>query len=144
MKLAGLHWFRRRQRHPGQGALALFCLTWLQLATAPCVMAFEQRAADAEHCGQMPGVMQQAPAEHCPYCPPGPAGDGACDHSSCAFPHDPQVDSRIGFIAALLAPPTPIAMLVPHVADTTHSQFAAAPPPLPNASLTVSFCRYLR
>jgi hypothetical protein len=144
MKLAGLHWFRRRQRSLARVALALFCLTWLQFATAPCLMALERGVADAEHCGQMPGGMQESATEHCPYCPPAPAGAAACDHSSCAFPHDPQVDSRIGFIAALLAPPTPIAMLVPHVADTTHSLIAAAPPPLPHASLTVSFCRYLR
>jgi hypothetical protein len=121
-------------------ALALFCLTWLQLATAPCLMALERSVADAEHCGQMPGGMQESAAEHCPYCPP----TAASDHSSCAFPHDPQVDSRIGFIAALLAPPPPIARLVPHVADTTHSLVAAEPPPLPHPSLTVSFCRYLR
>jgi hypothetical protein len=140
MKLAGLHWFRRRQRSLARVALALFCLTWLQLATAPCVMALERGVADTEHCGQMPGGMQESAAEHCPYCPPAAIGD----HSSCAFPHDPQVDSRIGFIAALLAPPTPIAMLVPHVADTTHSLVAAEPPPRPHASLTVSFCRYLR
>lgn len=140
MKLAGLHWFRRRQRTLARVALALFCLTWLQLATAPCVMALERSVADTEHCGQMPGGMQESTVEHCPYCPPAAAGD----HSSCAFPHDPQVDSRIGFIAALLAPPTPFATLVPHVADTTYSLIAAAPPPLPHASLTVSFCRYLR
>ena len=142
MQPAVLHWFRRRQRSLARVALALFCLTWLQLATAPCLMALERSAADTGHCGQMPGGMQQSAAEHCPYCPP--AAAGAADHSGCAFPHDPQVDSRIGFIAALLAPPTPIAMLVPHVEYAMHSPVAAAPPPLPHASLTVSLCRYLR
>jgi hypothetical protein len=140
MKLSGLHWFRRRQRSLARVALALFCLTWLQLATAPCVMALERGVAEAEHCGQMSGGMDEPALEHCPYCPPAAVGD----HSSCAFPHDPQVDSRIGFIAALLALPTPFATLVPHLADTTHSLIADAPPPLPHASLTVSFCRYLR
>ena len=140
MKLSGLHWFRRRQRSLARVPLALFCLTWLQLATAPCVMALERGVAEAEHCGQMSGGMDEPALEHCPYCPPAAVGD----HSSCAFPHDPQVDSRIGFIAALLALPTPFATLVPHLADTTHSLIADAPPPLPHASLTVSFCRYLR
>jgi hypothetical protein len=144
MKLPGLHWFRRRQRSLARVVLALFCLTWLQLATAPCVMALEQRAANPQHSAQMPDGMEMSAGEHCPYCPPAPVGDADCDHSSCAFPHDPQVDSRIGFIAALLAPPTPVAMLVPHVADMTHWLIAAAPPPLPHASLTVSLCRYLR
>lgn len=144
MQFAGLHWFRRRQRSLARVALALFCLTWLQLATAPCLMALERSVADTEHCGQMPDGIQESAAEHCPYCPPTAASDDACDHTGCAFPHDPQVDSRAGFAAALLAPPTPFAMLVPHVADTTHLLAAIAPPPLPHASLTVSFCRYLR
>jgi hypothetical protein len=88
--------------------------------------------------------MQDCPGmaadEHCPYCPPATSGD----HTGCAFPHDPQVDSRVGFVAALLAPPTAFALLLPHVADTTGLVIAAAPPPLPQASLTVSLCRYLR
>ncbi len=41
MQSAGLHWFRRKQRSLSRVVLAAFCLTWLQFAAAPCVMALD-------------------------------------------------------------------------------------------------------
>jgi len=126
-----LHWFRRKQRAVARFVLAAFCLTWLQVAAMPCVMAIGAGAptvAAAEPMpamGEMPAGMVMAPGEHCMYCPPEQApGSTEAAPDLCAFPHDPQVDSRIGFIAGLQAPPTPIAMLVPHVADTTFPSIA--------------------
>ena len=54
--------------------LAMFCLTWLQVAALPCVMAAGRRH-DAGGAGRwtpssMPDGMAMSAGEHCPYCPP--------------------------------------------------------------------------
>ncbi len=111
MQPAGLHWFRRKQRTLSRAVLAAFCLTWLQFASIPCVMALDSASRNlaastvgaATPMAQMPDGMVMAPGEHCRYCPsPQPEPRGG-DPAVCSFPHDPQVDLRVGFAAALLA-----------------------------------------
>jgi hypothetical protein len=153
MQPAGLHWFRRKQRSLSRVVLAAFCLTWLQLAAAPCVMAFESgsRMAAAAmidpalSAASMPDGMVMAPGEHCPYCPP-PQSEQGVDQTVCSFPQDPQVDLRVGLAAALLVPPPTLVLFV--AADTaqsaTDSITELVPAPAPCTSLAVSFCRYLK
>jgi hypothetical protein len=153
MQAAGLHWFRRKQRSLSRVVLAAFCLTWLQIAAAPCVMAFESGSTPvaaamidpALSAASMPDGMVMAPGEHCPYCPP-PQPEQGIDQSFCSFPQDPQVDLRVGLAAVLLVPPPTLVLFV--AADTaqsaTDSITALVPVPAPRTSLAVSFCRYLK
>jgi hypothetical protein len=150
MQLAGLHWFRRKQRTLSRVVLAAFCLAWLQVAAAPCVMALEsdpgraatQVADPAPAMASMPDGMVMAPGEHCPYCPP-PQDD---EQAVCSFPHDPQVDSRVGLAAVLLIPPPTLVLFV--ATDTLQSAAdvvtARAPAPVAGTSLAVSLCRFLK
>ena len=154
MHVFSLHWFRRRQRTVARFVLAAFCLTWLQVAAMPCVMATGAVAgapavvdAGMPSMGEMPAGMVMAAGEHCMYCPPEQAPspvDQALD--LCAFPHDPQVDSRVAFASALLAPPPVVVLLVPREVEqaltVTGPAVVAAPQSGP--TLAVSFCRFLK
>jgi hypothetical protein len=155
MHLAGLHWFRRKQRALARGVLALFCLTWLQVAVSPCVMALDTARGEATQAatvgdGQpgpgMPDGMVMAAGEHCVYCPPQDAPADGSTHAGCAFPHDPQVDSRVGLAAALMAPPPGQVLVVPvdPVRRGIARVAALAPAPAPNSRISVSFCRFLK
>jgi hypothetical protein len=149
MHVFTLHWFRRKQRAVARFVLAAFCLTWLQVAAIPCVMAAGAGAsaptvATAPAMGEMPAGMVMTPGEHCMYCPP---QQPPADHTPdlCAFPHDPQVDSRIAFASAMLAPPPVVVLLVrrevePALIATGPAAVAA---PRSGTTLTVSLCRYL-
>jgi hypothetical protein len=153
MHQPSLHWFRRKQRAVARFVLAAFCLTWLQVAAMPCVMAAGAGASaptiaatDATPAmGEMPAGMVMAPGEHCMYCPPEQA---PADHTPdlCAFPHDPQVDSRIAFASAMLAPPPVVVLLVPH--DVEPVVIAAGPAavaaPRSGTTLAISLCRFLK
>jgi hypothetical protein len=152
MHAFSLHWFRRKQRAVARFVLAAFCLTWLQVAAMPCVMATSAiagaemvSAAAVPAMGEMPVDMVMAPGEHCGYCPPESPSPADRSPELCAFPHDPQVDSRVAFASALLAPPPVVVLLVPHdcepVAHATGP--AAAAQPLTGTSLAVSLCRFL-
>jgi hypothetical protein len=153
MQPAGLHWFRRKQRSLSRVVLAAFCLTWLQIAAAPCVMALESESRmaaaamidPASSVAPMPDGMVMAPGEHCPYCPP-PQSEQGVDQAVCSFPQDPQVDLRVGLAAALLVPPPTLVLFV--AADTARSAAdsitALVPAPAPCTSLAVSFCRFLK
>jgi len=153
MQLAGLHWFRRKQRTLSRVVLTAFCLTWLQFAATPCVMALNSESGMAAtstvdsvpSVASMPDGMVMAPGEHCPYCPSpqSPQGD---DQAVCSFPHDPQVDSRVGFAAALLIPPpTPVFFVATDAAKSAADFITAwALAPMPGPSLAVSFCRFLK
>jgi hypothetical protein len=153
MQPAGLHWFRRKQRSLSRVVLAAFCLTWLQIAAAPCVMAFEAGSKPAAtamidpapSAASMPDGMVMTPGEHCPYCPPPQAGQDV-DQSVCSFPQDPQVDLRVGFATALLAPPPTVVRFVVADAASATADFVKAltPAPLASTSLAVSFCRFLK
>ena len=153
MQPAGLHWFRRKQRSLSRVVLAAFCLTWLQIAAAPCVMAFESGSRMAAtpmidpalSMASMPDGMVMAPGEHCPYCPP-PQLEQGVDQSVCSFPHDPQVDLRVGLAAALLVPPPTLVLFVSadKAQAATDSITARVPVPAPCTSLAVSFCRFLK
>jgi hypothetical protein len=153
MQAAGLHWFRRKQRSLSRVLLAAFCLAWLQIAAAPCVMALDSEPGlaalakidPAPSMASMPDGMVMAPGEHCPYCPP-PQSEQGMDQARCSFPHDPQVDLRVGLAAALLAPPPTLVLFV--ATDTARSAAdsitALVPIPAPSTSLAVSFCRFLK
>lgn len=153
MQPAGLHWFRRKQRSLSRVVLVAFCLAWLQIAAAPCVMAFESGSTPAAMAmidpappvASMPDGMVMAPGEHCLYCPPPQSGQGL-DQALCSFPHDPQVDLRVGLAAVLLVPPPTLVLFV--AADTSQSAAdsitALVPVPAPCTSLAVVFCRYLK
>ncbi len=153
MQPAGLHWFRRKQRSLSRVVLAAFCLAWLQIAAAPCVMAFDSESGmtplamidAAPSAASMPDGMVMAPGEHCPYCPP-PQSEQGVDQAVCSFPQDPQVDLRVGLAAALLVPPPTLVLFV--AADTERSASdsisALVPAPAPCTSLAVSFCRFLK
>jgi hypothetical protein len=153
MQPAALHWFRRKQRALSRVVLAAFCLTWLQFAATPCVMALDSESGMAAMTAidlapsdaSMPDGMVMAPGEHCPYCPPAQPEQGI-DQAVCSFPHDPQVDSRVGFAAALLAPPPTQVLFVDGDAARHAADFVAAlpPAPAPGTSLAVSFCRFLK
>jgi hypothetical protein len=133
--------------------LAAFCLTWLQIAAAPCVMAFEAGSKPAAtamidpapSAASMPDGMVMTPGEHCPYCPPPQAGQDV-DQAVCSFPQDPQVDLRVGFATALLAPPPTVVRFVVADAASATADFVKAltPAPLASTSLAVSFCRFLK
>jgi hypothetical protein len=155
MRPTALHWFRRKQRALARAALALFCLTWLQVAVLPCVMALDTARGEALQAatvgdGQlgaaMPAGMVMAAGEHCVYCPPQDAPAEGTSHAVCAFPHDPQVDSRVGLAAALMAPPPSQVLIVPPdpVARGTARVAALAPAPASNTPMSVSFCRFLK
>jgi len=155
MHPAGLHWFRRKQRALARAVLALFCLTWLQVAVLPCVMALDTARGEALQAATvgdglqgaaMPAGMVMAAGEHCVYCPPqNPLADGAT-HAACAFPHDPQVDSRVGLAAALMAPPPSQVLVLPAdpVARGTARVATIAPAPMSHTPISVSFCRFLK
>lgn len=153
MHVLSLHWFRRRQRAVARFVLAAFCLSWLQVAAMPCVMAAGAGASAATVAAanampapdEMPAGMVMPLGEHCLYCPPEQA---PADHTPdlCAFPHDPQVDSRVAFASALLAPPPVVVLLVPH--DVEQAVTATGPAlvaaPRSGTTLVVSFCRFLK
>ena len=153
MQSAGLHWFRRKQRALSRVVLAAFCLTWLQFAAAPCVMALDSASGmaalatidPAPSVASMPDGMVMAPGEHCRYCPPPQSAPGV-DQAVCSFPHDPQVDLRVGLAAALLVPPpTHVLFVAADVAQSASDLTTTlAPAPAPCTSLAVSFCRFLK
>jgi hypothetical protein len=148
---AGLAWFRRRQRTLARSVLALFCLTWLQLAALPCVMAGSTPEI-AEVVGmlvptaQTVPVMDAAAGHDCIYCPPATADQPECDdHAGCSYPHDPQVDSRAS-LALGMALPAVAPLLVLELLERTDDAIALIAPPLtvPRAPLAVSYCRFLK
>lgn len=148
MRPTVLHWFRHRQHALTRLLLATFCLAWLQVAAMPCVMAAgvadTQVAPGVEVAAGMPGGMTMAGGEHCNYCPPD-SPPGADVAGACSYPHDPQVDSRLGLAAVLLAPP-PVMLLVLAAGDAAPvggTFVADAAPPAPRAPLNVSLCRFL-
>lgn len=154
MHSPSLHWFRSKQRAVARFVLAAFCLTWLQLAVMPCVMATGAMTgvnavsgAASPPMAAMPEGMVMAPGEHCMYCPP-PDAPAPADHAAelCTFPHDPQVDSRAAFASVLLAPPPVVVLLVPHDSQraTDAADPAVAAPPLAGKPLAVSLCRFLK
>ena len=127
--------------------LALFCLTWLQLAALPCVMAeaVGTTPGPATHAEGMP-AMNGMPGEDCPYCPPADHDHaaGAAEHATCAFPHDPQVDSRAASVLGLAMPAVAPAFVV---AFDDGIGIATAPLDepwvVPRTPLRVSYCRFL-
>lgn len=155
MQTTVLHWFRSRQRTLSRVVLALFCVTWLQFAVAPCVMALSAEAGsaapvavavDAASGAPMPDGMVMAPGEHCPYCPPQAPAAGADTQAVCSFPHDPQVDSRVAFATVLMAPPVAPVFFVPAGTPDagTLPMDALAPVPVSGTPIAVSFCRFLK
>jgi hypothetical protein len=153
MQPAGLHWFRRKQRILSRSVLAAFCVTWLQFAAAPCVMALESESGmaaistdhQATSAASMPDGMLMAPGEHCRYCP-SPQPQQGIGQAVCSFPHDPQVDSRASFAAALLAPPPRnVSFIIADAAESVSERVGVLPPaPVPGTPLAVSFCRFLK
>ncbi len=150
MHPVGLHWFRTKQRTFTRFALAVFCLTWLQLAAMPCVMASgaSMAASNAVAPAAMPQGMVMAPGEHCVYCPPEQqsAGGASVGQDLCAFPHDPQVDSRAAVASAMLAPLPAVVFFLAVEATVPYTEPVDAPalPPWPGTSFAVSFCRFLK
>jgi hypothetical protein len=128
--------------------LALFCLTWLQIAALPCVMAESATTAAGAmvHADGMP-AMNGMSGEDCPYCPPAghDHGDAATDHAACAFPHDPQVDARASSALAL-AMPAVAPVFVVALDDGVGRAVAPVGEPwtVPRTSLVVSYCRFLK
>ncbi len=126
----------------------MFCLTWLQLAALPCVMAESATTAAGAmvHAEGMPATSGMA-GEDCLYCPPADHdhGAGATDHKACAFPHDPQVDSRTGSALGLAMP---VVAPVFVVAFDDGATLAVAPVDepwtVPRTPLAVSYCRFLK
>ena len=154
MQVPSLHWFRSKQRAVARFVLAAFCLTWLQLAAMPCVMATGAAASTpfmsqtaTPPMGEMPAGMVMAPGEHCMYCPP-PDAPAPSDHAAelCSFPHDPQVDLRVALASMLLAPPPVVVLLMPRDAGQSagFTGPVATAPPLAGTPLAVSLCRFLK
>ena len=151
----GLTWFRRHQRRLARGVLGLFCLTWLQVAAIPCVMAgasatglssaaaTSSTAVIASHATTM---MATASVDHCPYCPP--AHDGARSETgpaACSYPHDQQVDSRASPALGIALPAALPALLFSagvHLDEVLVP--GAQPAAAPQTSLAVSYCRFLK
>ncbi|MBK7902004.1 MAG: hypothetical protein IPJ97_02930, partial [Proteobacteria bacterium] len=77
---------------------------------------------------------------------PPPLQDPGIDQAGCSFPHDPQVDARVGLAAALLAPPPSFVLFVfADAAESAAESVAVMPPaPVPGTSLAVSYCRFLK
>jgi hypothetical protein len=131
--------------------LALFCLTWLQLAALPCVMAssvpeIAGAATTLMPAAQTAPVMDAAAGHDCIYCPPAAPEQPQCDdHAGCAYPHDPQMDSRAG-LALGMALPAVAPVLVLELLERTDDAIALIAPPLtvPRAQLAVSYCRFLK
>ena len=130
----------------------MFCLTWLQLATIPCVMAaaashasLATPAAEAMTTHAMP-PMQMAADEHCLYCPPADAGPAPTgDHAPCSYPHDPQVDSRAGLALGLALPAAmPLFASTLGIDEEKAAAPEAQPAAAPGTSLAVSYCRFLK
>lgn len=127
----GLNWMRRRQRLLTRAVLALFCLSWLQVAALPCAMAYAPASVDAA-------------VEHCPYCPtdcgPAPPADG---HGGCAYPHEPQVDARPALPLCIAIPVSSFSL--PAAADDVErsARFVALPQAIPRPPLSLSYCRFI-
>jgi hypothetical protein len=127
-----LHLVRRRQRALARVVLALFCLAWLQAAVVPCAMATAASMA-------MP-----AGAQHCPYCPLGDVPSPAVDHGgTCAYPHQPQVDSRAAAILFAAVPVSSFTPMTDAAAHVLHVPVAVIPDPVPRIPIPLRFCRYL-
>jgi hypothetical protein len=152
MTFTGLSWFRSRQRKLARGMLALFCLTWLQLALMPCLMASAVSSpmpgpAYAADAAPDDSAMSMDAGEHCLYCPPAPSESDQQDagHAVCTLSHDPSVDSRASLALGIALP---AAAPIFRLTLTDHSQVSAAlaaPPLIPHAtSLAVSYCRFLK
>lgn len=136
MSVPGLHLIRRQQRTFARWVLALFCLVWLQAALLPCAMAL------------VPDGLADAPEEHCPYCPP---VDHAGTHhdqgaaANCAYPDQPQADSRASADTPLmLALPVLAYLPQPGTGDTAPRSDRARPPDRTGPPLAVSYCRFLK
>ena len=131
--------------------LALFCLTWLQLAALPCVMAspapeIPEASGALVPTVQTVPVMNGAAGHDCIYCPPAAVEQPQCpDHAGCAYPHDPQMDSRSS-LALGMALPAVAPVLVLGLLERTDDAIALIAPPLtvPRAPLAVSYCRFLK
>jgi hypothetical protein len=138
-----------------RSVLALFCLTWLQLAALPCVMASSAAeassaatAALAEAAAESQSMTAMDPAlmHDCIYCPPADAGHCADDsHAACAYPHDPQVDSRASLAFGMALPAVaPMLTLAPAVRSDDVTALVAPPLQVPRAPFAVSYCRFLK
>ena len=133
MRFVGLHWIRSRQRALARGALALFCLVWLQAALLPCAMAV------------VPGGMGEAQEEYCAYCPPAGSHHDDGVGVDCAYPDGPQVDSRGPVLAPLIvALPTVACLLETRAPDTALFPDDARPPGRVGPPLAISYCRFLK
>ena len=91
-------------------------------------------------------VMDAAAGHDCIYCPPAPVEQPQCpDHAGCAYPHDPQMDSRSS-LALGMALPAVAPMLVLDLLERTDEAIALIAPPLavPRAPLAVRYCRFLK
>jgi len=116
-------------------------------------VAHEAHAAvpDAAHgdCGDPGPAIPEVPAnpagqgnEPCPWCPSNGHGGDHDGGSRCAFPHGPQVDSRLpppflpSPVAATFPSKPPLAGYVLYTADER-------PDAVPRRSYSVSYCRYI-
>jgi hypothetical protein len=128
--MSALQWVRARQRDLAKVVLALFCLAWLQAAAVPCVMAAD---------------LSSPPVHHCQYCPPSATDVPDINHNdSCAYPHAPQVDSRVASGLFFVMPVTTvIATLDAQPADTAVAAFAPIAPGVTGTAFAVGYCRLI-
>jgi len=127
--MSALQWVRSQQRDLTRAVLSLFCLAWLQAAAVPCVMAAD---------------LEPPAGHHCQYCPPPSTTTTDANHNdSCAYPHEPQVDSRVASGLFFVVPVTPVIAML----DARPVETAVAEPSLDAAaaspSLAVSYCRFI-
>jgi hypothetical protein len=124
-----MQWVRARQRDLSKVVLSLFCLAWLQAAAVPCVMADDLPQAPASH--------------HCQYCPPPSTTAADAGHGdTCAYPHAPQVDSRLASSGLFFVVPvaTVIATLDAQPIERLPA-LANVPPGPSGTAFAVRYCR---
>ncbi|HEX7375294.1 MAG TPA: hypothetical protein VF277_09970 [Steroidobacteraceae bacterium] len=127
--MSALQWVRAKQRDLAKVVLALFCLAWLQAAAMPCAMA---------------ASLPSDPAHHCQYCPPPATGTPDPGHSeACAYPHAPQVDSRVTSALFFVVPVTTVIAKLDAQPVETMPTLAAVDPGIASTAFAVSYCRLL-
>jgi hypothetical protein len=106
-------------------------------------------AAAHADCGNLASVPDSVPPgpdrqgdEPCPWCPSAGHAGHAEAGSRCAFPHAPQVDSRLPppFLPPVVAPAFPSK---PPTAGYVLYTAKERPDAVPRRSFSVSYCRYL-
>lgn len=144
-----------------RSVFAAFVLAWLQMAAVPCVMAGTMQTGSAVAMESQEGMdhvaighespATQMPAEteghhDCIYCPPSADAGRTTTPAGCAFPDQPQTDSRSSHLqfAHWVLPVAPdLHSFDPAIQRRPVRTLVHAAPPQPRP-LTLTYCIQLK